>query len=183
MVLYIFLLLLLAQPYTYSDGFVARYSENGAYNNGNAYLVIQRNKGCIIVENTMFRQFEYPLHSDYYNTYHSFLCEVLNNPSIPLFYNWEEISISPCFKRAPKRIERFMNKYMFRDSNDRIRFKKKLSNRREYGLMKALFDYGYFIGRTDYSAFWFFYESLSPSVKPVPPPPIEHINPDNNPIP
>ena len=167
MVSIIVLLLLLPLHSTYSEDFVARYSDNYA-NNDNTFLVIQRDKGCIIVENIMFRQFEYPLHVDRYNSYHSFLMDVLNDTSVVLHYKWEEIRIKPYLCRTQRQRERIMAKYLFRDSNNRIMFNKNLSKKKEYGIIKLMFDYGYFIGRTDYSALWLFYDSLAPSIEPIP---------------
>ena len=151
----------------YSSEFVARYGER-AGNNDHVYLVIPRENDYVFVENIMFRTFEYPVHSQQFDSYQNFLYYVLNDKSIVLYKQWKPQGIRDYSQLDKNRQDRLIKKYLYCDEENRFRFKRRLPHRKIYGLIKLMFDRGYYVGRMDYQAYWFFYECLAPNLEGIP---------------
>ena len=151
----------------YSSEFVARYGEM-AGNNDHVYLVIPRENDYVFVENIMFRTFEYPVHSQQFESYQNFLYYVLNDKSFVLYKQWKPQGIHDYTQLDKNRQDRLIKKHLYCDEEKRFRFKRRLPHRKIYGLIKLMFDRGYYVGRMDYQAYWFFYECLTPNLEGIP---------------
>ena len=163
-----FIFLMKLCPASYSSEFVARYGES-TDNNDYVYLVIPRENGFVFVENSMFRLFEYSVHSQQFESYQDFLYQVLNDKSYVLYEQWKPQRIRDYSQLDKKRQDKLLNNYLYCDEENRYRFKRRLPDRKLYGIIKLMFDRGYFVGKMDYQAYWFFYDCLAPKMEGIPP--------------
>lgn len=93
----------------------------------------------------------------------------MNNKSFILYFNWKVSTIRNYGKRTKRGQEALLKKYLYCDDSGRFRFKRNVSTRKRLGIMKIMFDKGYYVNKMDYQAYWFFYSTLSPNLEKIPP--------------
>ena len=85
-----------------------------------------------------------------------------------LYEQWKPQRIRDYSQLDKKRQDKLLNNYLYCDEENRYRFKRRLPYRKLYGIIKLMFDRGYFVGKMDYQAYWFFYECLAPNLEGIP---------------
>ena len=166
-IFYLLVSILCTQFYSYS--FVGKYASDTEGDNSEVYLVIPKGaESFIFVKNEIFRQLEFREQNDKYDLYSDFLFNVMNNPDFTLLENWHSIRVTSFYKMPIRKQNRILKNSLYIDDNNHIRFKKNYSTRKKFGIIKLMFDRGYFVGKMDYQAYWFFYDTLAPKIDPPP---------------
>ena len=144
---------------TYSEQFVQNYiTDDWEDVRNESILVFPQKNGYCFEQNSIIRQIEYSDYSKLYHDYSSFLLNLLNG-NVDLGYeNPEKIYR---FDRLPNLTKPFfMNKYLKKigDSNEYsiYGFKQTITKEKELGIVKMMFDSGYYVLRSDYSAEYLF---------------------------
>lgn len=141
-------------PNKYNNDFISPY----LVDNLDAVIIYPCSRGYAYTENIVLRQVVFTNHPQY-NSYHDFLSDLLNE-KIFIYRSGTKIKH---FDRYPYIAKKLIVKYYLKQSEENKQdfvFKRVLDENKKLGIMKLMFDSGYFITVDDYSGTVYF--SLTP---------------------
>lgn len=140
---------------SYSVPFVELYSCEDCYHVNEAILVFPSGKKYCFVANDIVRQIIYPKYRIDYPNYELFLKELFRGK---LCVEAGTISRIERYDLAPPFIvNRIIKKYLLWDESYlEFRFKQRLKKEKEMGIVKMMFDNGYYVLWDDFSAEYLF---------------------------
>lgn len=155
--LIVFFILLSCSPY--SKHFAERYSQDIDSIINDAIIVYPKGGDFCFVENDIIRQFFYPDFRDEYEDYGLFLLNLLRG-RIEIPYDGEKEIVR--FDKTPSCARRFLrNRYLEYDSSGHFFiFKKGIQEKEMYGIIKMMFDSGYYVFISDFDAEYLFCKEL-----------------------
>ena len=148
-------------PNKYNDDFISPY----LVDNLDAVIIYPCSRGYAYTENIVLRQVVFTNHPQY-TSYHDFLSDLLNE-KIVIYRSGIKMKH---FDRYPYIAKQLIVKYYLKRSEENKQdfvFRRVLDDKKKLGVMKVMFDSGYFISVDDYSGTVYF--SLTPhSILPPP---------------
>ncbi len=153
--LIVFDILLSCSPY--SEQFAERYSQDIDSIKNDAIIVYPQGGEFCFVENDIIRQFFYPGFRAEYKDYGLFLLDLLRGRICIPYDGEKEIAR---FDKAPSCTRRFLRKkYLVYDSSRHFYiFKNGIQEKEMYGIIKMMFDSGYYVFFSDFDAEYTFCE-------------------------
>ena len=135
----------------YSEKFVEKYLNYEDYKGGTAIIVYPKDDGFCFFENDVIRQIFYPQYGTNYPDYQSFLRDLLNGKVDVKRDAQTKITRFDKVSRKKKQalIEEYLN---FDDSIKKYEFKKRSNLADELGIVKMMFDMGYYVYWNDHAA-------------------------------
>ena len=135
----------------YSEKFVEKYLNYEDYKGGTAIIVYPKDDGFCFVHNDEIRQILYPKYGPNYPDYQSFLKDLLNGKVDVKFDGQTRITRFDKLSRAKK--QALIDEYLNYDESVQVyEFKKRLNKVDELGIVKMMFDMGYYVYWNDYAA-------------------------------
>ena len=139
----------------YSDEFIEKYLHYGWDEGGSAIIVYPQDEGFCFFENDVIRQILYPQYGANYLDYQSFLRDLLNG-KVEVKRD-AQTKITRFDKVSRKKKQALINGYLSYDESVKVyEFKKRLNKADELGIVKMMFDMGYYVHWNDYAAEFFF---------------------------
>ena len=134
----------------YSEKFVEKYLNYENYKGGTAIIVYPKDDGFCFVHNDEIRQILYPKYGPNYPDYQSFLKDLLNG-KVDVKLDASRITRFDKVSNNKKQalIEEYLN---FDDSIKKYEFKKRSNLADELGIVKMMFDMGYYVYWNDHAA-------------------------------
>ena len=135
----------------YSEKFVEKYLNYEDYKGGTAIIVYPKDDGFCFVPNDEIRQIFYPKFDTDYPDYQSFLLDLLNGKVDVKFDGQTRITRFDKLSRAKK--QALIDEYLNYDESVQVyEFKKRLNKVDELGIVKMMFDMGYYVYWNDHAA-------------------------------
>jgi hypothetical protein len=135
----------------YSDEFIEKYLHYGWDEGGSAIIVYPQDEGFCFFENDVIRQILYPQYGANYLDYQSFLRDLLNG-KVGVKRD-AQTKITRFDKVSRKKKQALINEYLSYDESVKVyEFKKRLNKADELGIVKMMFDMGYYVHWNDYAA-------------------------------
>ena len=139
----------------YSDEFIEKYLHYGWDEGGTAIIVYHKDDGFCFVHNDEIRQIFYPKYGTDYPDYQSFLLDLLNE-KVDVNYD-AQTKITRFDKASRKKKQALIDEYLNYDESVKVyEFKKRLSKADELGIVKMMFDMGYYVYWNDHAAEYLF---------------------------
>lgn len=139
----------------YSEKFVEKYLNYEDYKGGTAIIVYPKDDGFCFVHNDEIRQILYPKYGPNYPDYQSFLKDLLNGKVDVKFDGQTRITRFDKLSRAKK--QALIDEYLNYDESVQVyEFKKRLNKVDELGIVKMMFDMGYYVYWNDHAAEYLF---------------------------
>lgn len=139
----------------YSDEFIEKYLHYGWDEGVSAIIVYPKDDGFCFFENDVIRQIFYPQYGTNYPNYQSFLRDLLNG-KVDVKRD-AQTKITRFDKASRKRKQALIDEYLNYDESVKVyEFKKRLNKADELGIVKMMFDMGYYVHWNDYAAEYLF---------------------------
>ena len=135
----------------YSEKFVEKYLNYEDYKGGTAIIVYPKDDGFCFFENDVIRQIFYPQYGTNYPDYQSFLRDLLNG-KVDVKRD-AQTKITRFDKASSKKKQALIDEYLNYDESVKVyEFKKRLNKADELGIVKMMFDMGYYVYWNDHAA-------------------------------
>ena len=143
----------------YSEKFVEKYLNYEDYKGGTAIIVYPKDDGFCFVHNDEIRQILYPKYAPNYPDYQSFLKDLLNG-KVDVKLDASRITRFDKVSRAKRQalIDEYLSPFLTADSLKVYEFKKRCNEEDELGIVKMMFDLGYYVHWNDHAAEYAFVE-------------------------
>lgn len=143
----------------YSEQFVEKYLNYEDYKGGTAIIVYPKDDGFCFVHNDEIRQILYPKYGPNYPDYQSFLKDLLNG-KVDVKLDASRITRFDKVSRAKRQalIDEYLSPFLTADSLKVYEFKKRCNEEDELGIVKMMFDLGYYVHWNDHAAEYAFVE-------------------------
>ena len=144
----------------YSEKFVEKYLNYEDYKGGTAIIVYPKDDGFCFVHNDEIRQIFYPKYGTNYPDYQSFLLALLNGKVDVKYDAQKRITRFDKVSRAKRQalIDEYLSPFLTADSLKVYEFKKRCNEEDELGIVKMMFDLGYYVHWNDHAAEYAFVE-------------------------
>ena len=145
----------------YSEKFVEKYLNYEDYKGGTAIIVYPKDDGFCFVHNDEIRQILYPKYGPNYPDYQSFLKDLLNGKVDVKFDGQTRITRFDKLSRAKKQalIDEYLSPFLTEGGLKVYEFKKRSALEDELGIVKLMFDLGYYVHWNDHAAEYAFVEN------------------------
>ena len=135
----------------YSEKFVEKYLNYEDYKGGTAIIVYPKDDGFCFFENDVIRQIFYPQYGTNYPDYQSFLRDLLNG-KVDVKRD-AQTKITRFDKASRKKKQALIDEYLNYDESVKVyEFKKRINKADELGIVKMMFDMGYYVYWNDHAA-------------------------------
>ena len=143
----------------YSEKFVEKYLNYEDYKGGTAIIAYPKDDGFCFVHNDEIRQILYPKYGPNYPDYQSFLKDLLNG-KVDVKLDASRITRFDKVSRAKRQalIDEYLSPFLTADSLKVYEFKKRCNEEDELGIVKMMFDLGYYVHWNDHAAEYAFVE-------------------------
>lgn len=144
----------------YTAKFTEKYLDYKSDLGGTAIIVYPKDDGFCFVPNDEIRQIFYPKYGTNYPDYQSFLLALLNGKVDVKYDAQKRITRFDKVSRAKRQalIDEYLSPFQTADSLKVYEFKKRCNEEDELGIVKMMFDLGYYVHWNDHAAEYAFVE-------------------------
>ena len=145
----------------YTAKFTEKYLDYKSDLGGTAIIVYPKDDGFCFVHNDEIRQILYPKYGTNYLDYQSFLLDLLNGKVDVKLDGQTRITLFDKLSRAKKQalIDEYLSPFLTEEGLKVYEFKKRSDLEDELGIVKLMFDLGYYVHWNDHAAEYAFVEN------------------------